>query len=188
VLSPEAACRVLQQLKKLKVGSLLTYLRSLSRHLKKRLLHHRTRFNCQCLETGDTKGGHDEEFSAGDICAPHLNLDTPRSPKFLPGPSGMGWTDCPPVCRSVKSLPVALMAVRQTCLSTSGRQPNACCHRADFCVRKRSSAPQPKLFESYVGQTKVRKDKSSLAPPKRRGEALDHVLLFLTGNLGKRLT
>ena len=47
-------------------------------------------------------------------------------------------------------------------------------------------ALRPKLFESYVGQTKV-KDQLEIfiGAAKKRGEALDHVLLFGPPGLGK---
>ena len=47
-------------------------------------------------------------------------------------------------------------------------------------------ALRPKLFESYVGQVKV-KDQLEIfiGAAKKRGEALDHVLLFGPPGLGK---
>ena len=47
-------------------------------------------------------------------------------------------------------------------------------------------ALRPKLFDDYVGQTKVRDQlEIFIGAAKKRGEALDHVLLFGPPGLGK---
>ena len=47
-------------------------------------------------------------------------------------------------------------------------------------------ALRPKLFESYVGQTKIKEQlEIFIGAAKKRSEALDHVLLFGPPGLGK---